>query len=63
MEASHKELARDMFEKITDHLNGDLELAGRLAGGALMMGQVFILTCLSHLNAMKNNCKLANCTR
>ena len=24
MEASHKELARDMFEKITDYLNGEL---------------------------------------
>ena len=29
MEASHKELARDMFEKITDYLNG--ELAGSRA--------------------------------
>ena len=51
MEASHKELARDMFEKIIDHLNG--ELAGRRVGGALKMGQVFILTRLSHLNAME----------
>ena len=24
MEESHKELARDMFEKITDYLNGEL---------------------------------------
>ena len=24
MEANHKELARDMFEKITDYLNGEL---------------------------------------
>ena len=63
MEASHKELARDMFEKITDHLNG--ELAGRRAGGALKMGLVFILTRLSHLNAMKTVQQqlLINCTR
>ena len=40
-----------MFEKITDYLNG--ELAGRQAGGALMMGQIFILTRLSHLNGME----------
>ena len=38
MEMSHKELARDMFENITDYLSG--ELAGRRAGGALMMGLV-----------------------
>ena len=29
MEASHKELARDMFAKITDYLNRSRELASR----------------------------------